>query len=137
MLVLFAVACHQRAAARCLLPAARLRARMPRLERTSRHIAYLDIWKRSASMVDHHVPTREEVIGYLHERRNWGRWGDDDQMGLINLITPEKRIEAASLVRSGRNISLSRDFPKLAGSDNPYPAHHWMKTVPRGTGGFS
>jgi kynurenine formamidase len=88
-------------------------------------------------MVEHHVPTREEVIAYLHERRNWGRWGDDDQMGLINLITPEKRIEAARMVRSGRNISLSRDFPKLAGSDNPYPAQHWMKTVPRGTGGFS
>ena len=33
-------------------------------------------------------------------RRNWGRWGADDQMGAVNLITPEKRIAAARLVTS-------------------------------------
>ena len=25
------------------------------------------------------------------ELSNWGRWGPDDQMGALNLITPEKR----------------------------------------------
>jgi kynurenine formamidase len=73
----------------------------------------------------------------LHTRRNWGRWGENDQVGALNLITPEKRVKAASLVRTGRNISLSRDFPKLPGGSNVYPAQHWMKIVPRGTGGFS
>src|SRR3989442_413557 len=49
------------------------------------------------------IPTRQEVLAYLHERRNWGRWRKDDQVGAINLITPEKRIQAAALVvYSGR-----------------------------------
>lgn len=43
-------------------------------------------------------------------KRNWGRWGNDDQKGAVNLITPAKRIEAARLVRSGRAVSLSRVF---------------------------
>jgi kynurenine formamidase len=87
--------------------------------------------------MERRIPTREEVLAYLHERRNWGRWGADDQVGAINLITPEKRVKAASLVRTGRSVSLSRDFPKQPGGGNTYPAQHWMKTVPRGTGGFS
>ena len=88
-------------------------------------------------MAERRIPTREEVLSYLHQRRNWGRWGQDDQVGAINLITPAKRVKAASLVRTGRSVSLSRDFPKLPGPGNTYPAHHWMKIVPRGTGGFS
>ena len=43
-------------------------------------------------------------------RRNWGRWGDDDQVGAVNLITAEKRRAAAALVETGRTISLSRVF---------------------------
>src|SRR5712691_9131424 len=88
-------------------------------------------------MAERRIPTREEVLSYLHQRRNWGRWGQDDQVGAINLITPAKRSQAAALVRTGRSVSLSRDFPKLPGPGNTYPAQHWMKTVPRGTSGFS
>jgi len=40
---------------------------------------------------------------------NWGRWGKDDQLGALNLITPEKRRQAAQLVTSGVSISLSRN----------------------------
>ena len=42
--------------------------------------------------------------------RNWGRWGDDDQAGTLNFITPEKIREAAGLVRTGRVISLALPF---------------------------
>ena len=87
--------------------------------------------------MERRLPTRAEVLAYLHERRNWGRWGQDDQVGTLNLITQEKRVKAAALVRTGRSVSLSRDFPKQPGGGNTYPAQHWMKTVPRGTGGFS
>ncbi len=38
---------------------------------------------------------------------NWGRWGDDDEIGTLNLITPALVRRAASLVRSGRRISLA------------------------------
>lgn len=82
-------------------------------------------------------PTREEVLSYLHDRRNWGRWGKDDQRGAINLITSEKRAAAAALVHSGRAVSLSRDIPKEPGPTTPTPAEHWMRTVTRGTGGYA
>ena len=42
--------------------------------------------------------------------RNWGRWGDDDELGTLNFITPEKVVEAASLVKRGKVISLGGDF---------------------------
>ena len=86
-------------------------------------------------MVDRRLPTRAEVDSYLRDRRNWGRWGKDDEIGAINLITAEKRVAAAGLVRSGRSVSLSRYFPKTPGPGNVNPAQHWMRTFLRGSGG--
>ena len=83
------------------------------------------------------LPTEKEVTAWIRERRNWGRWGKDDQKGMINLITPAKRAAAARLVRTGRSVSLSRPFPKDPGPNNPLPAHHFMRTHARGAGGFS
>jgi kynurenine formamidase len=82
--------------------------------------------------MDHTPPTRAEAAAFLTERNNWGRWGPDDQRGAINLITPEKRVQAASLVRSGRAVSLSRDFPKTPGRGNPQPAQHFMRVFDEG-----
>lgn len=81
------------------------------------------------------TPSRDEVTSYLRDRRNWGRWGEDDQRGAINLITPDKRVEAARLVQSGRAVSLSREFPKTPGPTNPNPAQHFVRWSDRGTGG--
>ena len=77
--------------------------------------------------MERRVPTKDEVLAYLKEDRNWGRWGQDDQMGAVNMVTPEKRVAAAGLVKSGRAVSLSREFPKVAGPNNPTPAIHYMK----------
>src|SRR5260221_8585521 len=49
------------------------------------------------------------------EVRNWGRWGDDDELGTLNLITDEKVREAASLVRAGKVFPLGIAF----GADGP------------------
>ena len=38
---------------------------------------------------------------------NWGRWGSDDQLGTLNLITPAKRRAALALVKEGVPVSLS------------------------------
>ena len=86
-------------------------------------------------MPERPLPSEKEVLGYIRDRRNWGRWGKDDQVGAINLITPAKRAAAARLVRNGRSVSLSRVFPKEPGPSNAFPAQHWMKTVPRPHGG--
>jgi len=38
---------------------------------------------------------------------NWGRWGPDDELGTVNLITPERRVAARDLVRKGTVFSLA------------------------------
>jgi len=88
-------------------------------------------------MPERPLPTDQEVHALIHDRRNWGRWGKDDQLGAINLITPAKRATAARLVRTGRSVSLSRPFPKEPGPNNALPAQHYMRTLPRGKGGFA
>ena len=52
--------------------------------------------------------TKEQYDLWMTELSNWGRWGDDDQLGALNLITPAKRIEAAGLVRHGTTVSMAR-----------------------------
>ncbi|HEV8623266.1 MAG TPA: cyclase family protein [Acidimicrobiia bacterium] len=49
------------------------------------------------------------------EVRNWGRWGDADELGTLNHITDEKVREAASLVRQGKVFPLGVAF----GADGP------------------
>lgn len=43
----------------------------------------------------------------------WGDWGDDDELGRVNLVTPEKVLEGVREVRAGRTfcLSLPLDFP--------------------------
>lgn len=79
--------------------------------------------------------SREDAERVLKERSNWGRWGADDELGALNLITPEKRRAAAQLVRLGRPVSLSRPYPKEPSAVNPRPALHFMDSIPRGRGG--
>lgn len=50
--------------------------------------------------------------------RNWGRWGDTDELGTLNFITADKVAEAAGLVKHGRVFPLGVDF----GSSGPQGA---------------
>ena len=52
------------------------------------------------------------------ELKNWGRWGNDDRLGTINLITDAKRKQASQLVRNGISVSLSHDLMKDEAPDN-------------------
>lgn len=72
-------------------------------------------------------PSQTEVEGYFERLNNWGRWGDDDQRGTLNLITLEKRAAAVGLARSGRVVSLARDI-------TPQPAldYHMLYPIQRG-----
>jgi kynurenine formamidase len=83
------------------------------------------------------LPTRQDIDALIRDRSNWNRWGKDDQKGAINLITPAKTVAATRLVQKGRSVSLSREFPKEPGPGNAYPAQHYMRSIPRGTGGFA
>ncbi len=50
---------------------------------------------------------------------NLGRWGSDDEIGALNLVTLQKTKDALSLVRSGRTLSLAERL----GPATPVPAH--------------
>jgi len=50
---------------------------------------------------DHHKVTKADIDRWMTELSNWGRWGQDDQLGALNLITPAKRRDAVALVKEG------------------------------------
>jgi kynurenine formamidase len=58
--------------------------------------------------------------------KNWGRWGEQDERGALNFITPKLRAAAAALVRDGVAVSCARDLPVTASAENPQPALHHM-----------
>jgi len=82
-----------------------------------------------------HKMTKADVERQIVELSNWGRWGKDDQLGALNLITPEKRVQAAQLVKRGISVSLARDVEKEKAADNPSPFKHDMLNFGRGTQG--
>jgi kynurenine formamidase len=47
--------------------------------------------------------------------RNWGRWGPDDELGTINLISPEVRRRGAAAVRTGKSFSLALPLSESEG----------------------
>jgi kynurenine formamidase len=66
----------------------------------------------------------EELAGPLC---NWDRWPREDGLGALNLVTPEKRLEASATIRSGAAISLGfelqPDLPQPPGSGRLNPQH--------------
>ena len=55
----------------------------------------------------------------MKELSNWGRWGEMDELGAANLITPAKRKQALALAREGRSVSLAHDIPQEKAADTP------------------
>ena len=76
------------------------------------------------------IPTESEVPQYFTTLSNWGRWGENDQLGTLNLITPEKRVQAARLVQQGIAIGCARPILTEASADaaNPPPVHFMIES---------
>ncbi len=75
------------------------------------------------------VPTKTEIVSYLQDNRNWGRWKDRPGAGTLNLITEKKRLEATAFVRSGKAFSLGRPLPVEPSADNPRPSDFYIKRL--------
>jgi kynurenine formamidase len=73
-----------------------------------------------------HNLTKTDIDRMMKELSNWNRWGADDQIGALHLITPAKRKEAAALVRDGISVSLAHDVETQKAADNPDPFLHEM-----------
>jgi kynurenine formamidase len=67
-----------------------------------------------------------DVLAFHRRLSNWGRWGEDDQLGALNLVTPEVTAAAAATVRRGRTVSCARPLDTTAAPDNPSPTTHLM-----------
>jgi kynurenine formamidase len=50
--------------------------------------------------------TRKDIDAAAEKISNWGRWGDDDQIGTLNNVAPADIVDAAKLVRKGKVFSL-------------------------------
>ncbi|MDX1384710.1 MAG: cyclase family protein [Thermoanaerobaculia bacterium] len=70
--------------------------------------------------------TRAEFDRWMQEISNWGRWGDDDELGTLNLITPEKTLAATRLVREGTTVSMALDLNKVQSTRNANPFRHTL-----------
>jgi kynurenine formamidase len=57
---------------------------------------------------------------------NWGRWGKEDQLGALNLITPGKRKQAAALVHEGISFSLAHNVLKEKAENSPAFEHRML-----------
>ncbi|GIH22632.1 cyclase [Acrocarpospora phusangensis] len=63
------------------------------------------------------MPTYDELASAHPPRSSWEFFGRGDELGTINLLTPERVANAARLVRGGRRFTL--DYPVNA--FDPYP----------------
>ncbi len=82
------------------------------------------------------------------EGSNWGEFGEDDQLGRLNLVDQEKVLQGIAEVKVGKNfcLSLPLDFPggnllspvrfppvlqPVIRNDEPYYNYEWRKKDPK------
>ena len=68
--------------------------------------------------------SRAQFDAWMQEISNWGRWGEDDELGTLNLVTPAKSRAAAMLVREGVSISMALDLNTVPDELNANPFRH-------------
>jgi len=71
---------------------------------------------------------------------NWGRWGPADELGTLNLISPDAVRRGAACVRTGRAFTLGctfgHDGPQVGDFVGRFNPHHYMTAVGTGFGEF-
>lgn len=64
----------------------------------------------AAAQMPPRIAHEDDLERALPALSNWGRWGKDDQIGTLNFITPQTRLAAAALIRTGRVVSFGREI---------------------------
>ena len=72
------------------------------------------------------IPSESQVLEWMTSLSNWGRWGDDDQRGCLNLIGPHKAKQAAALVQDGVTVSCARPILTEMAADTTHPVLRYM-----------
>jgi kynurenine formamidase len=88
--------------------------------------ALLSVAGYCATSANPRVMTKSDVDRSMRDLSNWGRWGKNDQVGSVNLITAAKRKSAAALVTDGVSVSLAHNAETEKALDNSSPFVHKM-----------
>jgi kynurenine formamidase len=79
------------------------------------------------------LPLPQEFVDLAKEVNNWGRWGSDDELGTVNLITPDIVKRAAACVLTGKTFALglplSEDGPQIGAIPGRINPVHRMTQV--------
>lgn len=74
--------------------------------------------------------TRDDVDALALEVRNWGRWGDEDELGTLNFVDGDTIRAAREEIRTAQSFSLAIDFgqsgPQVTGQGRRFNPIHWM-----------
>ncbi|HVB98356.1 MAG TPA: cyclase family protein [Candidatus Dormibacteraeota bacterium] len=70
--------------------------------------------------------TLDDLDATAKRLKNWGRWGEDDEIGTLNFTGPEEIVAAARLVQKGKVMSLALPY------DSHGPQGGKTKFVPLG-----
>lgn len=108
--------------------------KLPRL-RFSARLSTLIVFSSLSCLAVHfgqarRAMTAADVKGLMSKLSNWGRWGKDDQLGTMNLVTPAKRQQSTQLVKEAFAVSLARSVDREKAVDNPSPFLHRMEFPP-------
>jgi kynurenine formamidase len=89
---------------------------------------------QSRSSGQQSLTTEADFRRAMKELSNWGRWGNDDELGAANLITPAKRKQALLLAKEGLTISMAHDVMQERAPDAPNVLERVLGNVtPTGT----
>jgi len=92
------------------------------------------LYAQSSTRTHPAITTEAEFRKAMKELSNWGRWGNDDELGAANLITPAKRKQALALAKEGVVISLAHDVAQEKAADAPNVLERVLGNVgPNGT----
>ncbi|HTP21341.1 MAG TPA: cyclase family protein [Solirubrobacteraceae bacterium] len=73
--------------------------------------------------------TAKQFTALFDDLKRWGRWGQHDERGALNMLTPARVAAAARLVRDGLTVTLSLPVNTHAAAHNPKPADHHMTAL--------
>ena len=77
--------------------------------------------------------TKAEVVRKGRKLSNWGKWGKNDELGVLNYITPQDIVDAAKLIKKGKVFRLGLELDENGPQNGLFggrwnPLHHMMAT---------
>ena len=72
------------------------------------------------------------LLDYIEQCSNWGRWGEEDEVGALNFIGPEQVRASAALVTRGRSISLTLPYDSWGPQSGAFRSNPQLLTTTTG-----